>query len=72
MNCGPWSYFTTLFTTVLKTFHHNLLAGHILLSSDFTSAQLILCVRQAGDIGNLSVSWGKVLVCDCVQVRVNL
>ena len=57
--CGPRSYFLTLFTTVLIAFHHHLLAALISLSSYFTSAQLIICVWQAGEIDNLSVSLGQ-------------
>ena len=73
VNCGSLSYFPTLLITVLIAFHHHLLTGHISLSSYFTLAHLILCVRQAGEIDNLFVFvGGKVLVCDCVQARVDL
>ena len=54
-----------------NSFHHHLLAGNISLSSYFTSAQLLLCVRQAGELTTSLVRWGIVLVCDCVQVHVN-
>ena len=71
--CGPRSYFPTLFTTVLIAFHHHLLARHISLSSYFTSAHLILCVQQAGEIDNLSVSLGQsslfVIVCRSTSTR---
>ena len=65
MNCGPRLFttvliaFPALFTTVLIAFHHHFLAGHISLSSYFKLAHLILCVQQAGEIDNLSVSLGQ-------------
>ena len=75
MNYGSRSYFPTLLTTVLIAFHHHLLAGHISLSSYFTLAHLILCVRQAGEIDNLSVFVGAkylfVIVCRSTSIIVN-
>ena len=75
MICGPRSYFPTLFTTVLIAFHHHLLAVHISLSSYFTSTYLILCVQQAGEIDNLSVSlWQNslfVIMCRPTLIIVN-
>ena len=75
MNYGPRSYFPTLLTTVLIAFHHHLLAGHISLSSYFTLAHLILCVRQAGEIDNLSLFVGAkylfVIVCRSTSIVVN-
>ena len=64
--------FSYIVSTVLIDFHHHLLVGLISLSSYFTFTHLILCVQQAGEIDNLSVSLVKILDCDCVQVRVNL
>ena len=75
MNCGPRSYFPTLLTTVLIAFHHHLLAGHISLFSYFTLAHLILFVRQAGEIDNLSIFVGAkylfVIVCGSTSIIVN-
>ena len=68
--------FSYTVSTVLIAFYHCLLAGHILLSSYFTSARLILCVQQAGEIDNLSVSLGQinffVIVCRSMSTRHNL
>ena len=73
--CGPRSYFPTLFTTILIAFRTHLLAGHILLLRYFTLAHLILCVQQAGEIDNLSVSLGQsslfVIVCRSTSIIVN-
>ena len=67
VNYGSQSYFPTLLTTVLISFHHHLIADHISLYSYFTLAHLILCVRQAGEIDNLFVLVGAkylfVIVC---------
>ena len=53
----------------------HLLASHILLSSYFTLARLILCVQQVGEIHNLSVSLGQsslfVIVCRFTPIVVN-
>ena len=75
MNCRPRSYFPTLLTTVLIAFHYHLLDGHISHSSYFTLAYLILCVQQAGEFDNLSVSLGQsslfVIVCRFTSIVVN-
>ena len=64
-----------LFTTVSIAFHHHLLTGHNSLSSYFASTHLILCVQQAGEIDNLSVSLGQssliVIVCRSTPIVVN-
>ena len=69
------SYFPTLFTTVLLAFRSHLLSGHISFSSYFTLAHLILCVQQAGEIDNLSVSLGQsslfVIVCRSTSIVIN-
>ena len=56
-------------------FHHHFLAGHISLSSYFTLAHLILCVRQTGEIDNLFVFVGAkylfVIVCRSMSIIVN-
>ena len=75
VNCGPRSYFPTMFTTVLIAFRTHFLAGHILFSSYFTLEHLIFCVQQAGEIDNLSVTLGQsglfVIVCSSTSIVVN-
>ena len=67
--------FATLFTTVLIAFRTHLLAGHILFSSCFTLAHLILCVQQAREIDNISISLEQsslsVIVCRSTSIVVN-
>ena len=58
-----------------NSFSSSFIAGHISLSSYFTLAHLILCVRQAGEMDKLFVFVGAkylfVIVCRSTSIIVN-